>query len=221
MKANSNREILQLAYAHELNFECVSPGEVARVLEVVPSIDRKRILFTPNFAARSEYEGALAQGVWVTIDNLYVFQHWGKVFKGREVFLRVDTGQGRGHHEHVRTAGVHSKFGVPLFEMDELAECARRAGVRVVGLHAHTGSGVLTPEAWNDTGLQLLQLIERFPEVRYVDVGGGLGSPRRAVNEHSRCRRSTGRFSMSRKAAGTASCGSSRGATSWRRPACC
>ena len=180
MKANSNREILQLAYAHELNFECVSPGEVARVLEVVPSIDRKRILFTPNFAARSEYEGALAQGVWVTIDNLYVFQHWGKVFKGREVFLRVDTGQGRGHHEHVRTAGVHSKFGVPLFEMDELAECARRAGVRVVGLHAHTGSGVFTPEAWNDTGLQLLELIERFPEVRYVDVGGGLGVPEKS-----------------------------------------
>ena len=180
MKANSNREILKLAYDHGLNFECVSPGEIARVLEVVPSIERKRILFTPNFAPRGEYEAALEQDVWVTIDNLYVLQHWGKAFKGRDVFLRVDTGQGRGHHEHVRTAGVHSKFGVPLFEMDELAEYVRRAGVRVIGLHAHTGSGVLAPEAWQDTGQQLLQLVERFPEVRYLDVGGGLGVPEKS-----------------------------------------
>jgi diaminopimelate decarboxylase/aspartate kinase len=180
MKANSNREILRLAYDQELNFECVSPGEIARVLEVVPSIDRKRILFTPNFAPLAEYEAALEQGVWVTIDNLYVLQHWGKSFKGKDVFLRVDTGQGRGHHEHVRTAGVHSKFGVPLFEMDELAEYARRAGARVIGLHAHTGSGVLAPEAWQETGQELLQLVERFPEVRYVDVGGGLGVPEKS-----------------------------------------
>jgi diaminopimelate decarboxylase/aspartate kinase len=180
MKANSNREILQLAYDQELNFECVSPGEIARVLEVVPSIDRKRILFTPNFAPRAEYEDALEQGVWVTIDNLYVLQHWGKAFKNKDILLRVDTGQGRGHHEHVRTAGVHSKFGVPLFEMDELAEYARRAGARIIGLHAHTGSGVLAPEAWQETGQQLLQLVERFPEVRYVDVGGGLGVPEKS-----------------------------------------
>src|SRR5690606_12521745 len=110
------------------------------------------ILFTPNFAPRHEYEAALEHGVWLTLDNLFPLKQWPKVFKGSEIFVRVDTGQGRGHHEHVRTAGAHSKFGVPLFEMDELAEQVERAGATVVGLHAHTGSGVLTPESWRDTG---------------------------------------------------------------------
>jgi len=177
MKANPNPSILRLVNERGLNFECVSPGEIARVLELLPDLDRRRILFTPNFAPRSEYEQALDQGVWVTLDNLFPLRHWSKAFKGREVFVRVDTGQGRGHHEHVRTAGAHSKFGVPLFEIDELAELAKKAGARIAGLHAHTGSGVLTPEAWLDTGRQLLKLLERLPDVRYVDVGGGLGVP--------------------------------------------
>ena len=177
IKANANREILKLVHDRGLNLECVSPGEIARVLEVLPNLDRKRILFTPNFAPRAEYEQALEQGVWVTIDNLFVLKNWAKLFKGRDVFVRIDTGQGRGHHEHVRTAGMHSKFGVPLFEIDELVDAVKKAGARVVGLHAHTGSGVLTPEAWLDTGRGLLKLLDLFPEVRYLDVGGGLGVP--------------------------------------------
>src|SRR5512139_1309176 len=86
MKANPNREILKLVDKGGLNFECVSPGEIARVLEVLPSIDRKRILFTPNFAPRAEYEQALEQGVWVTLDNLFPLKNWAKLFKGKDIF---------------------------------------------------------------------------------------------------------------------------------------
>jgi bifunctional diaminopimelate decarboxylase / aspartate kinase len=160
-----------------VNFECVSPGEIEAVLRVLPDLDRSRILFTPNFAPRAEYEWALGQGVWVTLDNLYPLRAWGELFRDREIFIRADTGQGRGHHEHVRTAGVHSKFGVPMFEMAELKSLADQAGARVVGLHAHTGSGVLNPQAWRSTGERLTELLEYFPAVRYMDLGGGLGVP--------------------------------------------
>lgn len=175
MKANFNADVLRAVHALGANFECVSPGEIRHVLGLFPDLDRKRILFTPNFAAREEYVWGREQGIWLTVDNLFVLREWGESFRGAEIFVRVDTGQGRGHHEHVRTAGVHSKFGVPLFEIDELAERVAECGARVIGLHAHTGSGVLTPEAWRTTGGQLLELAERFEDVRYMDVGGGLG----------------------------------------------
>ena len=42
------------------------------------------------------------------------------------MFVRVDTGTGRGHHHHVRTAGAHAKFGVPLERIDELAQLSER-----------------------------------------------------------------------------------------------
>ncbi len=177
MKANPHPEILSLVDQKGANFECVSPGEIDAVLRVLPDIDRRRILFTPNFAPRAEYEQALRQGVWVTLDNLYPLRAWGELFRGQELFVRVDTGQGRGHHEHVRTAGVHSKFGVPMFELEELRSLAADAGARIVGLHAHTGSGVLNPDAWRSTGERLLDVLELFPDVRYMDLGGGLGVP--------------------------------------------
>src|SRR5690606_16563378 len=106
-----------------------------------------------------------------------------EVFRGREIFVRIDTGQGRGHHDKVRTAGVHSKFGVPLFEMDELEKLVRAAGAKVVGLHAHTGSGVFTVENWKSVGDTLIDLTQRFRDVRYIDLGGGLGVPERLGQE--------------------------------------
>ena len=87
----------------------------------------------------------------------------------------MDPGQGRGHHEPVKTAGVHSKFGVPLFEVDELCELVEKIGVRVVGIHAHSGSGVQDPEAWRTIAAQLVQVAQRFPEATIIDIGGGLG----------------------------------------------
>ena len=177
IKANSNREILQVVNDGGLNFEVVSPGEIDLILELFPDIDRERILFTPNFAPREEYEYGLEQGVWVTLDNLHPLREWGESFRGRQVFLRLDTGQGRGHHEHVKTAGVHSKFGIPLFELEEAQQLLDACGAEVVGLHAHTGSGILQADNWEEVATVLGETAARFPTVRYLDIGGGLGIP--------------------------------------------
>lgn len=182
MKANPNRELLQALEAQGVDFDCVSPGEVQRLLELFPKLDRSRILLTLNFAPRAEYEWGFAQGVHVTLDNLHPLKQYPEVFKGRDVFVRIDTGTGRGHHDKVRTAGVHSKFGIPLFEMDELERLAKHAGARVVGLHAHTGSGVFNIDNWREVGGILTQLIARFPSVTTVDLGGGLGVPEKATD---------------------------------------
>ena len=179
LKANWHPEIIELFHAEGLGFECVSRGEVEHVVKTVPSIDKHKILYTPNFAPREEYEWGLGQGIWVTLDNLHPLKAWPELFKNREVFIRIDTGYGRGHHDKVRTAGVHSKFGVPLFEMDELERLVKAAGAKVIGLHAHTGSGVFSVDNWKTVGDTLTALTQRFKDVRFVDVGGGLGVPER------------------------------------------
>jgi bifunctional diaminopimelate decarboxylase / aspartate kinase len=177
MKANPHREILRTFAALGLSFECVSQGECERVMEAVPGIHPDKILFTPNFAPRSEYEWALAHGVHLTIDNLYALREWGDLFRGKDLLARIDTGFGRGHHDHVRTAGVHAKFGIPLFELDELDRLVNACGARIVGLHAHTGSGVFEVRNWQEVGQLLGDLAKRFPHVRAIDLGGGLGVP--------------------------------------------
>ncbi|TPV94267.1 MAG: bifunctional aspartate kinase/diaminopimelate decarboxylase [Myxococcales bacterium FL481] len=180
IKANPHPDILRIAAEEGLGLECVSPGEIEHCLAVVPDLAPDRILFTPNFAPRSEYEVAFRHGVHVTLDNLHPLEHWPDLFCGREVMVRIDPGQGRGHHQHVRTAGTGSKFGVSFDQLDALASLATAAGVKIVGLHAHTGSGIRTPDNWRDTALTLLDAAARFPDVRALDVGGGLGVPEKA-----------------------------------------
>ncbi len=177
MKANWHPEILRKIYGAGLTLECVSRGELEHAFAAVPALDPERILFTPNFAPRAEYEFAFAKGVKVTLDNLYPLRMWPEVFRGREIFLRIDPGFGRGHHSHVRTAGVHTKFGVPLAAADELVALTKAVGVRVTGLHAHTGSGIFDVANWTETGALLAGLAARFPDVAVVDLGGGIGVP--------------------------------------------
>jgi diaminopimelate decarboxylase/aspartate kinase len=177
MKANWHPEILRRVYAAGLTLECVSQGEIEHAFASVPALDPERVLFTPNFAPRAEYEFGFAKGVRVTLDNLYPLKMWPDVFRGRDIFLRIDPGFGRGHHQHVRTGGVHSKFGVPLSEADELVALTKVAGVRVTGLHAHTGSGIFDVANWTETGALLADLAGRFPHATVVDLGGGIGVP--------------------------------------------
>jgi diaminopimelate decarboxylase/aspartate kinase len=179
MKANSNPELLRALHAEGIDMECVSRGEIERVLETLPDIDHSRILYTPNFADREEYAWAFHRGVTVTIDNLYALQSWPEVFADQNVFIRIDTGTGRGHHKHVRTAGEQSKFGVPISELDAFARQAKVSRVRITGLHAHNGSGIFDISNWEQTGAVLADLAQRFPEVRVINVGGGLGVPER------------------------------------------
>jgi len=75
----------------------------------------------------------------------------------------------------VRTAGTYSKFGIPLQEIEEMEDLLKGAEARVVGLHAHTGSGILQTDNWRVTGERLLALRDNFPELRFLDLGGGLG----------------------------------------------
>ena len=179
LKANPHPDILRRVATAGLGFDCVSLAEIEHVQKSVPGISPDRILFTPNFAPRAEYEAALELGVHVTVDNLFVLQNWLDAFKGKNVFLRIDTGIGRGHHHHVKTAGAQSKFGIPVEELDEVARLAKTGGVTVTGLHAHAGSGVFDVGNWSQVGSVLVGLVKRFPDVKYIDVGGGLGVPDR------------------------------------------
>ncbi len=180
IKANPHPQVLRAVAAEGVGFECVSRGELERVLGLFPTLDPAHVLFTPNFAPREEYRWALERGVQVTVDSLHALTEWSELWHEREIFVRIDTGVGAGHHHHVRTAGAHAKFGVPIGDLEQLAREAQRHGARIVGLHSHVGSGILDVSTWEHTARQLADLAQRIESVRTIDIGGGLGVPERA-----------------------------------------
>tara|TARA_R110000868_G_scaffold53744_9_gene168692 strand:+ start:12708 stop:15299 length:2592 start_codon:yes stop_codon:yes gene_type:complete len=184
MKANNHPDILRTAAAAGLGIECVSIGEVHAARAAVPDLPAGRILFTPNFAAREEYAEALDLGIHLTLDGLHPLRAWPEIFAGQEITLRVNPQRPEGHHKHVRTAGPDAKFGLHADELAEGKRLAAAAGARITGLHVHSGSGISDPDHWRRVGTFLAAIAGTMPDVRILDLGGGLG-----VDEASGARR--------------------------------
>jgi diaminopimelate decarboxylase/aspartate kinase len=59
--------------------------------------------------------------------------------------------------------------------LEKARDLASKIKLKIIGLHAHFGSGILTPELWQQTAVMLTALTEYFPDVRIINLGGGLG----------------------------------------------
>lgn len=175
VKANPHPGVLNTLFTKNINFECVSINELKHVLELFPGIDKKRLLFTPNFAAKLEYEYALSLGCYVTIDSLYPLENWAELFQGKSILLRIDPGVGAGHHKYVCTGGNESKFGITQENIEKARSLVTEHHIQVIGLHAHSGSGILSLDLWQQTAMMLAAEVARFPEVKIINMGGGLG----------------------------------------------
>ena len=177
VKANDAPQILRAVEQAGVGFECVSAGEVRHVFATLPGLARERVLFTPNFVARAEYEESARFGCLLGVDGLHPLEEWGDVFAGYAgagIMLRLDPSFGHGHSDKVRTAGKLSKFGIEDVAR-AAAVCAAR-GIAVFGLHCHVGSGVFAGNTWADALKWLLQQrASHFPGAALIDVGGGLG----------------------------------------------
>jgi diaminopimelate decarboxylase/aspartate kinase len=177
IKANPHPAILRTIVGEGFGLECVSQGELDHVFETVPHLAPQRVLFTPSFAPRREYDAAFARGVTVTLDNIEALQRWPEVFRGRTLWLRLDLGHGEGHHEKVRTGGVAAKFGLSLSRFDAFVAEARKLGIRISGLHAHLGSGIDDPHHWRSVYANLAGLADNVGTIESIDIGGGLPIP--------------------------------------------
>uniref|UniRef100_A0A914W2L6 Orn/DAP/Arg decarboxylase 2 N-terminal domain-containing protein n=1 Tax=Plectus sambesii TaxID=2011161 RepID=A0A914W2L6_9BILA len=177
VKANHNDDVLRTVESLGVGFECVSLAELNHVQSLFHAIDADRLLFTPNFAPKVEYEAALSKGVHVTIDSPYPLEKWPELFAGRDIILRVDPGSGNGHHQFVHTAGKEAKFGADADDIEKIKHIADDIRCRVVGIHSHAGSGILDEKHWVDTTQHLYTVKQHFKSIHIVNIGGGLGIP--------------------------------------------
>jgi diaminopimelate decarboxylase/aspartate kinase len=169
VKANDHADLLCVLAEEGVSFECVSMAEVHHVLSKVPGAGPGDILFTPNFAPREEYQEALEQGIRLTVDNSWIIQQWPELFAGQDIFLRLDLDTGYGHHKKVITSGADSKFGISLEHIDRTIRLLNENGARVIGLHAHTGSGVHNAEVWREQLQRFLNILPMFPDTKILD----------------------------------------------------
>jgi diaminopimelate decarboxylase len=174
-KANSNVEILKLLRAEGANVETVSKGEV--LLAFQAGFWPAQIIHTCSNMSADELRFLLEYGITVNLDSLGQLQKWGEWKPGSSISIRINQGIGAGHHPHVITGGPESKFGIDVAQLDEAKALARSYGLKICGIHQHIGSNVLDADILLQAMQALLQTAATFPDLEFVDIGGGLGVP--------------------------------------------
>ncbi|MBN1981038.1 MAG: diaminopimelate decarboxylase [Chitinivibrionales bacterium] len=174
-KANTNLSILRIIHDEGLMIDAMSPGEI--FIELKAGFKPEEILFVCNNVSDEEMRYAIDAGIMISVDSLAQLERYGKLVPGGAVAVRFNPGVGAGHHEKVVTAGKNTKFGIEASQVSAVQSLQNRYNLRICGLNQHIGSLFMDSESYLEAASFLLTLAERFPDIEFVDFGGGFGIP--------------------------------------------
>lgn len=183
IKANSNLSILKMALEEGLNADALSEGEMRLLLKAGFTPDR--IFFVPNNVDRSEIQFAVDHGIMVSLDSLEQLELFGQINPGGKCSVRINPGVGAGHHEKVVTAGKKTKFGVAEEDVDKIFDITKKYNITVAEINQHVGSQYLDPEPFLQAVENFLRISEKFPDLEYIDFGGGYGIPYHKLDDEA------------------------------------
>ena len=177
MKANGNLAILRLFRQSGFGCDAVSPGEI--FLAMRAGFDAESIWFTCSNVSDDDLRAVPDPSIVVNVNSMSEIDRCLALGLPNPIALRVNPDVGAGHHADVITAGGGVKFGIELPEIDSARMIVEDSGRRVVGIHAHIGSGVDTPAPLLESARRLLEIAPAFTNLRFVNFGGGISIPYR------------------------------------------
>ena len=175
MKANCNPSILKALWKQGAGIDAVSLGEVLLALRV--GFSPQDILYTANNSTHREIEEIHGKGVLINFGSVGQLERFAATHHSAEVCLRFNPGLVCGDHEYTSTAGPDSKFGIRFADLPRVRDIIKNYNIKVVGIHQHTGSGLSEEEDFYRGVVSLIGLTDLFPDLEFVNVGGGIGVP--------------------------------------------
>jgi diaminopimelate decarboxylase len=183
VKANSNLGVLATLAQAGAGADIVSGGELFRAVRA--GVPAKKIIFSGVGKTREELRDALKADILLfNVESLAELRVLDEVARETGVrapiALRVNPDVDPQTHPYIATGLKISKFGIPIAQAESAyAEAARLPGVQVVGAQMHIGSQLTKASPFADATARLAALVrtlrERGLDIRFMDVGGGLG----------------------------------------------
>jgi diaminopimelate decarboxylase len=183
VKANPSHALLRLMGREGAGADIVSGGELFRALRA--GIDPGKIVYAGVGKRRDEIEYALKMDILMfnveSGDELRAIDRAAGEMKTRaRIALRVNPDIDPKTHPYISTGLKKNKFGIAI---DQALEHYRMAStlrhVDITGIHQHIGSQIteLQPfvDALRKTASFVKELRTAGIEIRYLNIGGGLG----------------------------------------------
>jgi len=175
MKANANLSILRLVREQGFGCDAVSPGEI--FLAKRAGFQSQDIWFTCSNVSDDDLRSIQDPEIVINVNSMSEIDRIIALDLPNRIALRVNPDVGAGHHHDVVTAGGGVKFGIDLAELPSARMVVEDSGRRVVGLHAHIGSGIDHIEPLLEAARRLLEAAAEFDHLRFINFGGGISVP--------------------------------------------
>ena len=170
-KALTNINILKLFGKEGAGLDTVSIQEVWTGIKA--GFYPQDIIYTPNCVSMEEIKLAIDAGVKINIDNLSVLEQFGHEFPDIPVCLRINPHIMAGGNKKISVGHVDSKFGISIHQIPHALRIIETTGLKVEGLHMHTGSDILDNEVFLQGVDILFEIAGKFETLKYLDLGSG------------------------------------------------
>jgi len=176
-KALGNVNVLKLFRQWGAGLDAVSYQEVR--LGLLAGFAPQDIIYTPNCVSIEEFEQVNALGVRLNIDSISILEQFGHHFPDVPVCIRINPHIMAGGNAKISVGHIDSKFGISIHQLPHVVKVVEALGLRIEGVHMHTGSDILDAEVFLQAAEILLRAAKLFPELDYVDFGSGFKVPYR------------------------------------------
>lgn len=168
-KANSSLALLTIIAQENLGIEVVSLGEL--LLAQTAGFKNQDIFFLSNNFPLDDYRPLVSSNIQVCLDSLIELENFCRLYPCSQVSIRLNPEHGAGHHKKVITAG-RVKFGIEWGATEQAFAVAKKFACKIRGLVVHIGSSFAEKE-FHQHAVALLKQAENFPDLEYLDFGGG------------------------------------------------
>ncbi len=183
MKANPNGSIIRTFTNLGSGADIVSGGELSRALAA--GAPPSKIVYSGVGKLEWEIEEALRRGILMfnvesrqeleTIDDIA-----RRLRTKAPISLRVNPDVDPKTHPYISTGLRKNKFGIHIEQaMRDYEWAGGRRHIEVVGVDCHIGSQLTEIHPFLDAAVRVRALVDRLIrkgfDIRYVDIGGGLG----------------------------------------------
>lgn len=187
LKANTNGAVLRLIASEGAGADIVSGGELYRAQRA--GIPAQKTVYAGVGKTDEEISFALRKKILMfNVESLAELHEIDRVAGTMRVkapiALRVNPDIDPKSHPYISTGMKEHKFGIPIEDALEFyKQASGLRNIKIIGVHEHIGSQLTEIGPFAEALSRILVLLDRLEEngiqLRYLDLGGGLGIPYR------------------------------------------
>jgi len=183
VKANANPRLLQLISTYGFGADCVSFNEIEMAIKT--GFNPGQIVFAGVGKSDREIEGALKAKISCfnceSLPEIEVINDFAKKNSVvATIALRINPNIEAHTHKYITTGIEESKFGVNLWELDEvITQTLKFKNIKLTGIHFHVGSQVTKLSVFIGLCTKINEMRKIFAShnvtLESLNAGGGLG----------------------------------------------